>query len=131
LETDGARPRDEKQQAHQQRNSPQPRPFHRDADRPIMSNVPPGANSRMGRARRQIGLERRFSPTTNEEPLMKTILASILAGAFLISVPSFVQAGVTEGKDSGDKAAKKDKKADKADKGAKKDDAAKTGGGGW
>ncbi len=58
---------------------------------------------------------------------MKTILASILAGAFLLSVPSIVRAD--DKAPAGDKAAKKDKKADKADKGAKKDDAAKTGGG--
>jgi hypothetical protein len=59
---------------------------------------------------------------------MKTILAAILAGAFLVSVPSIVRA---DDKAAGDAAKKdkKDKKADKGDKGAKKDDAAKSGGG--
>ena len=56
---------------------------------------------------------------------MKTILASILAGAFLISVPSIVRA---DDKPAADKSGKKDKKADKGDKG-KKDEGAKTGGG--
>jgi hypothetical protein len=54
---------------------------------------------------------------------MKTILATILAGSFLLSVPSIVRAD-----EKGDKSEKKEKKADKGDKG-KKDDAAKTGGG--
>ena len=61
---------------------------------------------------------------------MKLVLAAILAGSFLISVP--VKA---DDKPAGDTKAekgkkdKKDKKADKGDKGAKKDDAAKSGGG--
>ncbi len=57
---------------------------------------------------------------------MKTILATILAGAFLLSVPSIVRA--EDKAPAADKAGKKDKKADKGDKG-KKDDAAKSGGG--
>lgn len=58
---------------------------------------------------------------------MKMILAAILAGTFLISIP--VKAA-DKADDSGkaDKGAKKDK-GDKADKGAKKDD--KKAGGGW
>lgn len=57
---------------------------------------------------------------------MKTILAAMLAGTFLLSVPSIVRAD--DKAPAGDKASKKDKKADKGDKG-KKDDAAKAGGG--
>ncbi|HEY5090641.1 MAG TPA: hypothetical protein VIK30_11770 [Polyangia bacterium] len=58
---------------------------------------------------------------------MKMILAAILAGTFLVSIP--VKAA-DKADDSGkaDKGAKKDKGA-KADKGAKKDD--KKAGGGW
>ncbi len=58
---------------------------------------------------------------------MKMILAAILAGTFLVSIP--VKAA-DKADDSGkaDKGAKKDK-GDKADKGAKKDD--KKAGGGW
>ncbi|HXU60336.1 MAG TPA: hypothetical protein VN962_01450 [Polyangia bacterium] len=57
---------------------------------------------------------------------MKTILAALLAGSFLLSVPSIVRAD--EKAPAADKSGKKDKKADKGDKG-KKDDAAKAGGG--
>ncbi len=59
---------------------------------------------------------------------MKTILAALLAGTFLVSLPSIVRAEDQPAGDSAKKG-KKDKKADKADKGAKKDDAAKSGGG--
>ncbi len=60
---------------------------------------------------------------------MKTILATILAGSFLLSVPSMVRAeDQAPTADSSGKKAKKEKKADKGDKG-KKDDAAKSGGG--
>jgi hypothetical protein len=60
---------------------------------------------------------------------MKLVLAAILAGSFLVSLP--VKADDKPADDSG-KAAKKSKKGDKGDKGAKKgDDDAKTGGGGW
>jgi hypothetical protein len=68
-----------------------------------------------------------FASSLNKEPVMKTILAAMLAGAFFLAVPSLVRAddqapaGVAKGK--------KNKKADKGDKGEKKDDAAKTGGG--
>ena len=58
---------------------------------------------------------------------MKTILAALLAGSFLISVPSIVRAD--DKAPAADSAKSKKKKGDKADKGAKKDDAAKTGGG--
>lgn len=59
---------------------------------------------------------------------MKTILASILAGAFLMSVPSIVRA---DDKPVAAKSGKKDKKADKGDKAdkGKKDEGAKAGGG--
>ncbi len=57
---------------------------------------------------------------------MKTILATIVAGSFLLSVPSMVRA--EDKAPAADKSGKKDKKADKGDKG-KKDDAAKSGGG--
>jgi len=68
---------------------------------------------------------------------MKTILASILAVAFLASTPVFAAdnpAG-SDKADKGDKSAKGDKKGDKgdkgdkADKGDKKDE--KKAGGGW
>lgn len=58
---------------------------------------------------------------------MKMILAAILAGTFLISIPvKAADKADDSGKtDKADKGAKKDK----ADKGAKKDD--KKAGGGW
>jgi hypothetical protein len=55
---------------------------------------------------------------------MKTILASILAVAFLASTPAFA-ADAPAGSDKGDKGAKKDDKK----KDEKKDD--KKAGGGW
>jgi hypothetical protein len=63
---------------------------------------------------------------TKESP-MKTILAALLAGTFLISLPSIVRAD--DKAPAADSAKGKKKKGDKADKGEKKDDAAKTGGG--
>ncbi len=62
---------------------------------------------------------------TKESP-MKTILAAMLAGAFLISLPSIVRA---DDKAPAGDSAKSKKKSDKGEKGEKKDDAAKTGGG--
>jgi hypothetical protein len=62
-----------------------------------------------------------------KEPKMKTILAALLAGTFLISLPLRA-----EEKAGAEKTEKSDsKKKDKAAKGEKKDDkgAAKTGGG--
>lgn len=57
---------------------------------------------------------------------MKTILAAILAGAFLASTPV-----LAADKDDSGKAGKSGK-SDKGDKKGKKDDSAgKTGGGGW
>jgi len=61
---------------------------------------------------------------------MKTILAALLAGTFLVSLPSIVRAEDAPAGDSGKKG-KKDKKADSADKGAKKKDDAAKSGGGW
>ena len=57
---------------------------------------------------------------------MKTILAAVLAGTFLVSLPLRA-----DEKAGGEKTEKSDKKKDKAAKGEKKDDkgAAKTGGG--
>jgi hypothetical protein len=59
---------------------------------------------------------------------MKLILATILAGSFLLSLP--VKA---DDKPAGDAKADKGKKDKKADKGDKKDDksASKPAGGGW
>ncbi len=59
---------------------------------------------------------------------MKLILAAILAGSFLVSLP--VKA---DDKPAGDTKADKGKKDKKADKGEKKDDksASKPAGGGW
>jgi hypothetical protein len=59
---------------------------------------------------------------------MKLILAAILAGSFLVSLP--VKA---DDKPAGDAKADKGKKDKKADKGDKKDDksASKPSGGGW
>jgi hypothetical protein len=59
---------------------------------------------------------------------MKLILAAILAGSFLVSLP--VKA---DDKPAGDTKAEKGKKDKKADKGDKKDDksASKPSGGGW
>ena len=59
---------------------------------------------------------------------MKLILAAILAGSFLVSLP--VKADDKPADDSG-KAAKKSKKGADTDKGAKKDDSAGKSGGGW
>jgi hypothetical protein len=63
-----------------------------------------------------------------KETSMKLILAAILAGSFLVSLP--VKA---DEKAAGDAKADKGKKDKKADKGDKKDDkgAAKPSGGGW
>lgn len=66
----------------------------------------------------------------NKETSMKLILATILAGSFLVSLPL---KAADKADDSGktDKSGKKDKKADK---GAKKSDdkgAPKPSGGGW
>ena len=61
---------------------------------------------------------------------MKLILAAILAGSFLVSVPVRADdkpAGDTKSEKG--KKDKKDKKADKGDKGA--DQGAKPSGGGW
>ncbi|HEY4395202.1 MAG TPA: hypothetical protein VGP64_14120 [Polyangia bacterium] len=61
---------------------------------------------------------------------MKLILAAILAGSFLVSLPVKADdkpAGDTNAEKGKDK--KKDKKADKGDKGA--DQGAKPSGGGW
>ncbi len=57
---------------------------------------------------------------------MKTILAALLAGSFLISLPSIVRA---DDKAPAADSAKSKKKGDKAEKGEKKDDKAKTGAG--
>ena len=59
---------------------------------------------------------------------MKLVLAAILAGSFLVSLP--VKA---DDKPAGDTKADKGKKDKKADKGDKKDDksASKPSGGGW
>jgi hypothetical protein len=63
-----------------------------------------------------------------KETSMKLILAAILAGSFLVSLP--VKA---DDKPAGDAKADKGKKDKKADKGDKKDDksASKPAGGGW
>jgi hypothetical protein len=59
---------------------------------------------------------------------MKMILAAILAGSFLVSIPARA-----EDKPAGDKAEKSDKgaKKDKSAKKEKKDDGAAKAGGGW
>jgi hypothetical protein len=59
---------------------------------------------------------------------MKTIVAMILAAAFLASTPTFAA-----DKDDSGKAGSSGKKSkgDKADKGGKKDDAPAKTGGGW
>lgn len=59
---------------------------------------------------------------------MKLILAAILAGSFLVSLPL-----KADDKPAGDTKADKGKKDKKADKGDKKDDksASKPSGGGW
>jgi len=65
-----------------------------------------------------------------KETSMKLILAAILAGSFLVSVPVRADdkpAGDTKSEKG--KKDKKDKKADKGDKGA--DQGAKPSGGGW
>jgi hypothetical protein len=63
-----------------------------------------------------------------KETSMKLILAAIIAGSFLVSLP--VKA---DDKPAGDTKADKGKKDKKADKGDKKDDksASKPAGGGW
>jgi hypothetical protein len=70
--------------------------------------------------------------TLNKEASMKLILATILAGSFLVSLP--VKADdKAPATDKSDKSAKKDKKADKkSDKKADKGDkGAAPAGGGW
>jgi hypothetical protein len=69
-----------------------------------------------------------------KETSMKLILAAILAGSFLVSVPVRADdkpAGDTKSEkgEKGKKDKKSDKKADKGDKGA--DQGAKPSGGGW
>ena len=58
---------------------------------------------------------------------MKTILASILAVAFLAASPAFA----ADEPPAGDKAAKGDKKKDDKKKDEKKDDKGAAKGGGW
>jgi hypothetical protein len=66
--------------------------------------------------------------TLNKETSMKLILATILAGSFLVSLPVKADDKAPAG-DKSDKSAKKDKKSDKkADKG---DKGAAPAGGGW
>jgi len=60
---------------------------------------------------------------------MKLILATILAGSFLVSLP--VKADDKPADDSGKPAKKSKKSGDKSDKGDKKDDQAGKSGGGW
>lgn len=67
--------------------------------------------------------------SSTKESLMKTIFAAMLVGSFLMSVPSIVRADDKAPAADSAKSKKKGDKGDKADKGAKKDDAAKTGGG--
>jgi hypothetical protein len=69
-------------------------------------------------------------PATKETS-MKLILAAILAGSFLVSLP--VKADDKPAGDSKADKGKKDKKDKKADNGDKKDDksASKPSGGGW
>ncbi|HLK93233.1 MAG TPA: hypothetical protein VKZ18_25290 [Polyangia bacterium] len=60
---------------------------------------------------------------------MKLILATILAGSFLLSVP--VKADDKPAGDTKAEKGKKDKKADKGDKKADDKSASKPSGGGW
>jgi hypothetical protein len=70
----------------------------------------------------------RVHANPNKEASMKLILATILAGSFLISLPVRADDNPPAG-DKSDKPAKKDKKKDKkADKG---DKGAAPAGGGW
>ena len=65
----------------------------------------------------------------NKETSMKLILATILAGSFLVSLPVKADDKPPAGDSKSDKSAKKDKKTDKkADKG---DKGAAPAGGGW
>jgi hypothetical protein len=65
----------------------------------------------------------------NKETSMKLILATILAGSFLVSLPVKADDKAPAGDSKSDKSSKKDKKADKkADKG---DKGAAPAGGGW
>ena len=61
---------------------------------------------------------------------MKLILAAILAGSFLVSLPVKADDKAPAG-DKADKSGKKDKKADKGDKKSDDKGAAKPSGGGW
>jgi hypothetical protein len=65
-----------------------------------------------------------------KEISMKLILAAILAGSFLVSLPVKADDKAPEA-DKADKAGKKDKKADKGDKKSDDKGAAKPSGGGW
>jgi hypothetical protein len=65
----------------------------------------------------------------NKETSMKLILATILAGSFLVSLPVKADDKPPAGDSKSDKSSKKDKKTDKkADKG---DKGAAPAGGGW
>jgi hypothetical protein len=96
----------------------------------IVSRAPSPRKTAAVRLARAADLIYKVVLTHREKELsMKTILAAMLAGTFLVSLPSIVRAD--DKAPAGDSAkGKKDKKAaDKGDKGAKKDDAAKSGGG--
>ena len=68
----------------------------------------------------------------NKETSMKLILATILAGSFLVSLPVKADDKPPAGDSKSDKSAKKDKKADKkTDKKAEGDKGAAPAGGGW
>jgi hypothetical protein len=72
----------------------------------------------------------RSSDPQLKEISMKLILAAILAGSFLVSLPVKADDKAPEA-DKADKAGKKDKKADKGDKKSDDKGAAKPSGGGW
>ena len=69
---------------------------------------------------------------SNKETSMKLILAAILAGSFLVSLPVKADDKPPAGDSSkSDKSAKKDKKGDKGDKKSDDKGASKPSGGGW
>ena len=68
----------------------------------------------------------------NKETSMKLILATILAGSFLVSLPVKADDKPPAGDSKSDKAPQTDKKKDKKpDKGDKADKGAAPAGGGW
>jgi hypothetical protein len=96
--------------------------------------APPVARRRLirapsGRTNQRNGLQGRCWFTLNKETSMKLILATILAGSFLVSLPVKADDKPPAGDSKSDKSSKKKDK--KSDKKAEGDKGAAPAGGGW